>query len=302
MIRALRARVSTQQLGGVLHATFRVATGPFRHIAAILGLILLVSACSTQSVMQTAVAPLPSEKYAAIVIDASTGSVLYDRNSQDPRYPASLTKMMTLYMLFEAIDEGRIGMSDAIPVSNYAARRPPSKIGFKPGQSIPVQTAILALCVKSANDVATAVAEHLGGSEERFAQMMTSKAQQLGMRSTVFRNASGLPDDGQRTTARDMAVLASALRARFPHHYHYFQNREFAYAGKTIRGHNDLLNRPGVDGLKTGYIRASGFNVATSAARGGKRVIAVVMGGDTATSRNRHVEELLDTYLPRAGS
>ncbi len=252
--------------------------------------------------MQTAaVEPLVSEKYAAIVVDANSGRVLYEQNARDLRYPASLTKMMTLYLLFEAIDSGRASMATPMPVSAFASRRPPSKLGLKAGQTIDVQTAVLALCVKSANDVATVVAEYLGGSEERFAEIMTSKARQLGMSSTTFRNASGLPDDGQRTTARDMAILASALRAKFPHHYHYFKNREFAYAGKMVRGHNDLLNKPGVDGLKTGYIRASGFNVATSAARGGKRVFAVVMGGDSASARNAHMEQLIDTYLPRAG-
>lgn len=251
--------------------------------------------------MQSAVAPLPSEKYAAIVVDANTGRVLFERNSGELRYPASLTKMMTLYMLFEAIDDGRMTLDSDIPVSAYAASKPPSRIGFRSGQNIDARTAVLALCVRSANDVAAAVAEHLGGSEERFAEMMTAKARSLGMRSTTFRNASGLPDAGQQTTARDMAVLAMQLRKRFPHHYHFFSSREFAYAGKTIRGHNDLIGRvAGVDGLKTGYIRASGFNLATSAGRGGRRVVAVVMGGESAASRNAHMEDLIETYLPRA--
>src|SRR5690606_1174973 len=224
--------------------------------------------------------PLSSEKYAAIVVDTNNGRVLFQENARDLRYPASLTKMMTLYMLFEAMDEGRIGPQDEIPVSAYAAKRPPSKIGLKAGQSIDVRTAILALSVRSANDVAAAIGEHLGGSEDRFAAMMTSKARSLGMQSTVFRNASGLPDEGQRTTAYDMAILAMSLRKRFPHHYHYFGNREFSYAGKVIRGHNNLLGRvAGVDGLKTGYIRASGFNLATSVGRGGRRIVAIVMGG-----------------------
>ena len=270
----------------------------------LLAVLVVATGCTTQAVMQPrTVQPLESEKYAAIVVDANTGRVLYDRNASQPRYPASLTKMMTLYMLFEAIDEGRMGFDSAIPVSAYAARKPPSKIGFRAGQAIDARSAILALCVRSANDVAAAVAEHLGGSEERFAAMMTAKARTLGMRSTTFRNASGLPDDGQRTTAHDMAILALALRKRFPHHYHFFSNREFAYAGKTIRGHNDLLGRvPGVDGLKTGYIRASGFNLATSAGRGGRRIVAVVMGGKSAASRNAHMEELIDMYLPRAAT
>lgn len=247
------------------------------------------------------VEPLASDKYAAIVVDASSGKVLYEKSAREIRYPASLTKMMTLYLMFEAIDQGRMAMSTEIPVSAYAARRPPTKIGFKAGETIDAQSAILALCVRSANDVATAVAEHLGGSEERFAAMMTAKARQLGMRQTTFRNASGLPDDGQLTTAHDMALLSMALRKRFPHHYHYFRNRDFSYNGKLIRGHNDLLGRvPGVDGLKTGYIRASGFNLATSVSRGGKRIVAVVLGGESARSRNQHMEELIELYLPRA--
>lgn len=272
-----------------------------RGIAALLLLLVAVSACTTQSVMT--VEPLASDKYAAIVVDASTGKVLYEKNARDIRYPASLTKMMTLYMMFEAIDQGRMDMATAIPVSAHAARRPPTKIGFRAGDLIDARSAILALCVRSANDVATAVAEHLGGSEERFAAMMTAWARQLGMRRTTFRNASGLPDDGQVTTAHDMAILSMALRKRFPHHYHYFRNRDFSYNGKLIRGHNDLLGRvPGVDGLKTGYIRASGFNLATSVARGGRRIVAVVMGGESARSRNQHMEELIEMYLPRASS
>jgi D-alanyl-D-alanine carboxypeptidase len=192
-------------------------------------------------------------------------------------------------------------MTDQLPVSANAARRPPSKLGLKAGQTIDVRTAVMALCVKSANDVATVVAEYLGGTEERFAAMMTAKARQLGMNGTVFANASGLPDTGQRTTARDMAVLAMALRARFPHHYHFFSNQKFAYAGKTINGHNNLLGKvPGVDGLKTGYIRASGYNLATSAGRGGRRIVAVVMGGKSAKGRDQHMQELIAAYLPRA--
>lgn len=273
------------------------------HVARGLTLVLLaafLSACSTQSALES-VAPLSSDKYAAIVVDANTGKVLFDRNSRELRYPASLTKMMTLYMLFEALETGRVDPAAQLPVTAFAASKPPSRLGLRPGQHIDVQTAILALCVRSANDVATVVAEYLGDSEARFAEMMTAKARQLGMNSTTFRNASGLPHADQRTSARDMAVLSTALRKRFPQHYHYFSNREFSYAGKIIRGHNDLLGRvDGVDGLKTGYIRASGFNLATSAGRGGRRIVAVVMGGETARARNAHMEELIEMYLPKA--
>jgi D-alanyl-D-alanine carboxypeptidase len=222
-----------------LHAA--AGTG-FLHRTVLLFVIMLAFAgCTTTSVLTPAIAPLPSEKYAAIVVDANSREVLYQYDADLARYPASLTKMMTLYMLFESIDSGLTQMTDQLPVSANAARRPPSKLGLKAGQTIDVRTAVMALCVKSANDVATVVAEYLGGTEERFAAMMTAKARQLGMNGTVFANASGLPDTGQRTTARDMAVLAMALRARFPHHYHFFSNQKFAYAGKTINGHNNLL-------------------------------------------------------------
>ncbi|UUP18338.1 D-alanyl-D-alanine carboxypeptidase family protein [Nitratireductor thuwali] len=272
-----------------------------RFLAMIMAALMTLAGCSTSAVLTPAVPPLESEKYAAIVVDANSDRVLYEHASRDARYPASLTKMMTLYLLFEALDSGLIDLSDQIPFSNYAASRPPSKLGLKAGQSLDVQAAILALCVKSANDVATAVAEHLAGSEEQFAGMMTAKGRLIGMHSTTFRNASGLPNSEQISTARDMAMLARALRKRFPHRYHYFANRSFAYGGKTIRGHNKLLGRvDGVDGLKTGYIRASGFNVATSAARGGRGVIAIVMGGESATERDAHMEKLIDIYLPRA--
>ena len=283
-----------------MDAAAHAARGIFLRILSLF-LVILVSACTTQSVMQTSVRPLQSEKYAAIVVDANTGRVLFEKNSRDARYPASLTKMMTLYLLFEALDAGRVSLDTQIPVSAYAAKRPPSKIGFKPGQTIDVRSAILALAVRSANDVAAAVGEFLGGSEERFAAMMTAKARALGMQSTTFRNASGLPDEGQHTTAHDMAILGMALRRHFPHHYHYFSNREFTFAGKVIRGHNNLLGKVvGADGLKTGYIRASGFNLVTSVGRGGRRIVAVVMGGETAKSRDAHMEELIELYLPKA--
>jgi D-alanyl-D-alanine carboxypeptidase len=209
--------------------------------------------------------------------------------------------MMTLYMLFEAMEQGRVAGSTQIPVSSHAASRPPSKMGFRAGETIPVQSAIQALCTKSANDVAVAVAEYLGGTEDQFAAMMTGKARQLGMTGTVFRNASGLPDDGQRTTARDMAVLGMALRNRFPNQYSYFSEREFAFRGKLVKGHNDMLGRVrGVDGIKTGYIRASGYNIVTSVQADGRRLVVVVMGGQSANARNAHVEELIARYLPSA--
>jgi D-alanyl-D-alanine carboxypeptidase len=262
-----------------------------------------LAACSTTEVMQTS-APVPtstSEKYAAIVVDANTGRVLHAVDADAPRYPASLTKMMTLYMLFEAIEQGRLSTQSQIPVSAYAAARPPTKLYFKGGQSVDVDTAIRALCVKSANDVASAVAEHLGGTEANFAAMMTAKARQLGMNSTVFRNASGLPDGAQRTTARDMATLSLALRRHFPAHYGYFGRSSFAFRGKTIKGHNKVLEMVrGADGIKTGYTRASGFNLATSVSRDGKSIVAVVMGEKTARQRDALMAELVERFLPQA--
>ena len=245
--------------------------------------------------------PPTSDKYAAMVVDASNGRTLHAVNAEQPRYPASLTKMMTLYMLFEALDQNRIDKATPIPVSAYAAARPPTKLGFRPGDTVDVDTAIKALVVKSANDVAVAVGEYLGGSEERFAAMMTARARQIGMRGTTFRNASGLPDPDQRTTARDMALLGMALRSRFPHHYHYFSLTSFTFRGRTIRGHNDLIGRvQGVDGIKTGYVRASGFNIVTSVDDDGRRLVAVVMGGENARARNAEVEQLVLRYLPAA--
>lgn len=247
------------------------------------------------------VAPV-TEKYAAIVVDAKSGKMLYGANVNEVRYPASLTKMMTLYLMFEAMDEGRVSRSDLIPISRNAAARPPSKLGLKAGQSIPVDTAIRVLVVKSANDVATAVGEFLGGgSEARFAQMMTAKARTLGMSRTTFKNASGLPDPEQVTTATDMARLSIALRRQFPHYYSYFGQKEVTVAGRTIKGHNKAMDMiPGADGLKTGYTRASGFNLATSVRSGGKSVVGVVMGEDSAAIRNARMARLMSTYVSKA--
>jgi len=271
----------------------------FRRAAFFVLLAVAVAGCTTAELEPIQPTRLASTKYAAIVVDASSGRMLYQSSAEAPRYPASLTKMMTLYLLFEALDSGRVGKTTEIPVSNHARSQPPTKIGFKSGQSIDVESAIQALATKSANDVAVAVAEYLGGTEDGFAAVMTAKARALGMRGTVFRNASGLPDDGQRTTARDMAVLGMALRQRFPNHYHYFSERDFVFRGRTIRGHNDLIGRVrGVDGIKTGYVRASGYNIVTSVNDGGRKLVIVVMGGDSARSRNDHVEELIRRYLP----
>lgn len=244
-----------------------------------------------------------NDKYSGIVIDAKTGEVLYETKADTLRYPASLTKLMTLYLLFDAMETGKVTESTRIPFSRHASSEPPTKLGIKPGDSITAETAILALVTRSANDVATAIGEYLGGSEANFARMMTAKARQLGMNHTVFKNAHGLPDPDQHTTARDMARLGMALRDNHPKYYHYFSTRSFTYKGHRIGNHNHLLGKvEGVDGLKTGYIRASGFNLAASVKRDGRKIVAVVFGGRTARSRDAWMVKLIDEYLPKAST
>lgn len=281
-------------------AGFGALRSLFAKTAALLGVLVLVAGCATttEPLEIAAPAPGPETKYSALVLDASSGATLYQANATASRYPASLTKMMTLYLLFEAMDQGRLSKTTEIPVSANASRQPPSKMGIKAGQTIDSESAILALAVKSGNDVAVAVAEYIGGTEEQFAAQMTARARQLGMTGTVFRNASGLPDPDQRTTARDMAVLGLALRSRFPQYFYYFGQRDFMFRGRLVRGHNDLIGRvEGVDGIKTGYIKASGYNIVTSVSRGSRRLMIVVMGGNSARARNDHVEELINRYI-----
>ncbi len=241
-------------------------------------------------------------RYSSIVIDADTGAVLHESNADASRYPASLTKMMTLYMLFEAIEQRKMTLDTRMQVSVHAASMPQTNIGLRTGDSISVRDAIPALIVRSANDVAAVVAEALGSSEANFGRMMTDKARKLGMHSTTFRNASGLPNGEQKTTARDLVTLSARLMKDFSNHYHYFSTRSFNYKGTIYRSHNRMVsNTPGVDGMKTGFIRASGFNVATSAKRGDRRVIAVVMGGQTAAARDQHMAQLLDRSFNQGG-
>lgn len=240
-------------------------------------------------------------RYAGMVVDLESGEVLYAENADARRYPASLTKMMTLYLAFEALEDGTLRLDQALPVSRYAAAKPAVKLWLPAGSSIPVDTAIRALAVRSANDVAAVVAEALGGSEARFGQMMTAKARELGMNATTFRNASGLPDDAQVTTARDMLTLSVRVMQDFPQYYQYFGLQEFVYRGTKHTSHNRLVkNYPGADGLKTGFIRASGFNVATTATRGERRLVAVVMGGFSSQSRDAHMADLLNRSFMRA--
>jgi D-alanyl-D-alanine carboxypeptidase len=239
--------------------------------------------------------------YAAIVVDAKTGRVLHAQNEEALRHPASVTKVMTLYLVFEQLERGRIALDTPLQVSANAARQAPSKLGLRPGSSIAVEDAIKALVTKSANDVAVVVAENLGGSEEAFAEHMTRKARALGMSRTVYRNASGLPDPEQVTTARDLTILARAIQDRFPRHYKFFQTRAFHYAGASYRNHNKLLGRVhGVDGIKTGFTRASGFNLMTSARTDDRHIVAVVLGGRSGASRDQAMASLVKSNLPRA--
>lgn len=249
----------------------------------------------------TAVPTVPTRAYAAVVLDVRTGRVLHETGGRSLRYPASLTKMMTLYLLFEALEAGRLSPSTPLTVSANAASRPPTKLGLKPGSTITVDMAARALAVRSSNDAAVAVAENLAGSEEAFARAMTLKARELGLSRTTFVNASGLPDERQVTTAYEMALLGKALALRFPRRFAYFSLREVSYGGRTWKNTNRLLDTvEGMDGIKTGYIRASGYNLVASVRRDGKHIIAVVIGGRTGTDRNSRMETLIEEALPKA--
>jgi D-alanyl-D-alanine carboxypeptidase len=239
--------------------------------------------------------------YAAIVVDANSGEVLHASNADSIRHPASLTKIMTLYLLFEQIEAGKLTLTSDLKVSAHAAAQAPSKLGLRPGQTIEVEDAIKALVTKSANDVAVVVAEAIAGDEEDFGKLMTRKARALGMTRTVYSNASGLPDPDQVTTARDQAILGRAIQDRFPRLYRYFSTHTFHYRGRGMRNHNRLLGRvAGVDGIKTGYIRASGFNLVASMRRHDRHVIAVVMGGASGRARDARMHQLLEGHIVQA--
>jgi D-alanyl-D-alanine carboxypeptidase (penicillin-binding protein 5/6) len=240
--------------------------------------------------------PSYEPRYAAIVIDAGTGEILYQERADSVRYPASITKIMTLYLAFEALSTGQLHETDMISVSPLAASQAPTKLGLRPGDQISVEDAMHAIAVKSANDMAVALSERIGGTEARFAAMMTLKAQELGMTHTRYVNANGLPDSRQVTSARDIATLCMAVLRDYPQYYHYFGTTEFTYRGVTMRNHNGLLgNLQGVDGFKTGFTSAAGYNLAASAVRDGHRIIAVELGGSSGGSRNSNVTNLLLT-------
>ena len=247
-----------------------------------------------------AVAPY-SPPFAALVVDVNSGKTLYAKNENELRHPASITKVMTLYLLFEALERGKIRLDSPITMSAHSSSMPPSKLGLRPGQSLSVESAIKALVTRSANDVASAIAENLGGSEDRFAQMMTARARSLGMSRTKYVNASGLPDEEQITTAHDLAILGRAIQERFPKQYRYFSTHSFRYGKAVIRNHNNLLGKiEGVDGIKTGYTRASGFNLLSSVRRDGQHIIAVVLGGKSAAGRDKIMAGLIESKIELA--
>ena len=241
-------------------------------------------------------------KKAAIVIDFDSQEVLFEVNADTKNYPASLTKIMTLYILFDQLEKGHLKNQTKLKVSKIAASRSPSKLYLEEGSSIKVEDAIMALIIKSANDVATVVAENISGSEKEFAKLMTSYAKNLGMTNTNFKNASGLPNRAQLTTARDISILSYSLISNFPEKYKLFSNQKFTYNGKTYKTHNKLmLNYEGADGIKTGYIRASGFQLAFSAVRNNKRLIGVIFGGDTGNQRDRSLKIIMDKEFSELG-
>jgi D-alanyl-D-alanine carboxypeptidase len=242
-----------------------------------------------------------SPPFASIVVDGNSGSVLQAASPDALRHPASLTKVMTLYLLFERLEAGKLKLDSALRISEHASEQAPTKLGLKPGQTISVEGAIKGIVTKSANDAAVAVAENLGGDEDGFTKLMTQKAHALGMSHTIYVNASGLPDDDQVTTARDQAILGRAIQERFPHYYRYFSTESFVYHGEAMRNHNHLLGAvDGVDGIKTGFTRASGFNLLTSLHRDGRYLVAVVMGGPSASERDERMRELISAHIKEA--
>jgi D-alanyl-D-alanine carboxypeptidase len=263
----------------------------------------VVGALAVLFAILTALPAFAASKSAVLVVDANTGRDLHASAADEPRHPASLTKMMTIYMAFELIEQGRLSYQTKLKISATAAATAPTKLDLDEGEEITLIDAIKALITKSANDMAVAIAEHIAGSEERFAQLMTQRARQLGMTSTVFKNASGLPDEDQITTARDMIKLALHLQDDFPKHYPLFATRTFTYKDETLHNHNTMLeNYEGTDGIKTGYTRASGFNLVVSVRRGKKHVVGAIFGGASAAARNAAMRTFLNMGLVKASA
>ena len=273
----------------------------------LLSLMLIIALAVVPTTPPLVAQSSDNSRYAAIVVDAETGEVLFARHADSRRYPASITKVMTLYLAFEALTEGKVKLDDVITVSPRAASQPPSKLGLAAGQTITLDDAMKATAVRSANDMAMAIAEHVGGSQDRFAARATLKARELGMTQTRYVNPNGLPDARQVSSARDLAILARAVMRDYPQYYRYFGLHDWVYEGREYRNTNGLLRQgDGYDGLKTGYTNASGYNLAATAVRDGRRLITIVLGGRSTASRNSHVAELMDTgfeveRLRRAG-
>lgn len=268
--------------------------------AARIFLLIVVAAFATLSTAVPSVAGDVPRAYAGIAVDAKTGNILYQDNANDLRYPASLTKVMTLYILFQELQAGRLQLDSELHVSRHAAAAVPMKLWVQPGTTIEVEDAIKSLVTLSANDVARVIAENISGTESKFAERMTQTARALGMSRTTYKNASGLPDSGQVTTAYDQAVLARAIYMHFPSYYEYFQTRSFTYGSRTYGNHNALLGKNGVDGIKTGYINASGYNLMTAARQNNRHIVVIGLGFDTSGSRNARVAELVREYMPEA--
>ena len=261
---------------------------------------LVISLFVALSLIVAAIGPASAEvprKFAGIVVDAKTGKVLYESAADAARYPASVTKVMTLYVLFQELAAGNIKLSDKMTVSKHAASAVPTKLGLKAGSSIKVEDAIKSLVTLSANDISRVIAEHISGSESKFAERMTATAKALGMHRTTYRNASGLPDSKQITTVRDQAILAAAIYQHFPKYYAYFQTRSFSYGKRTYGNHNRLLGERGVDGIKTGYTRASGFNLMTAARPEDRHIVVIAFGFDSSKARDAKVRELVKKYV-----
>jgi D-alanyl-D-alanine carboxypeptidase len=267
----------------------------WRVVAAVFIAVLVLAPVATQA------AKVP-RAYAGIVVDAKSGKVLYESDADDYRYPASVTKVMTLYVLFQELDAGKIKLSDKMKVSKHAASAVPTKLGLKAGSSISVDNAIKALVTLSANDMARVIAEYISGTETAFAKRMTSTAKALGMKKTTYANASGLPDPRQVTTVRDQAVLAAAIYEHFPDYYKYFQTKSFSYGKRTYGNHNNLLGKNGIDGIKTGYTNAAGYNLMTAARSGSKHIVVVGFGFNRSGTRDAKVRELVNKYMPKARS
>ncbi len=276
--------------------------GSFRSFLVRLVVLLAAFTMASEALVTEAIAASVPRKYAAIVVDAKSGKVLYESAADAARYPASVTKVMTLYVLFQELAAGNITLGTKFTVSKYAASASPTKLGLKAGSTITVENCIKALVTISANDMARVIAENISGSEAAFAKRMTATARALGMSHTTYRNASGLPDAGQVTTVRDQAILGVAVFQHFPKYYGYFQTRSFSYGKRTYGNHNRLLGSNGVDGIKTGYTNASGFNLLTAARTNGRHVVVVGFGFDSSGARDAKVRELVKTYLPKGRS